>query len=131
MRVVGVLQGRLLNALEVAAGMNFFAEPVVFSQRKQSLILKRVTESRMVGFRGVGTSTEEKLVARIEVVSKEGLRLHDIHLLRGLEFKVDNASYEVVYNRARGQVTFTANGMVRIAGQLQPFILGLVESQLQ
>jgi hypothetical protein len=119
-----------LNALEMTAGMNFFAEPVLFSQKKQSQILRRASESRMVGFRGVGASPEQKLVARIEVVSKDGLRLEDVHLLHGLEFSVDHASYEVVFERARGQVTFAAGGVVRITGQLLPFILGLVEAQL-
>ncbi|PHM21275.1 MAG: hypothetical protein CK604_02455 [Curvibacter sp. PD_MW3] len=84
----------------------------------------------MVSFKGVGSVTSQKAIARIEVAGKEGLDLGRMEFLRGMEYSVDYALYEVVYRRERGQVAFSMSGVVKIGGNLQPHLLELVENEL-
>lgn len=120
----------MLNALETTAGMGFSAEPVTFSLAQQKAVLARTDEFKLIGLKGVGSSVELQMVARIELASKVGLNLERLEILRDLSCTIDHSSYEASYQRTRGQITFTATGVVRLAGQLQPRLLNLVERQL-
>lgn len=120
----------LLNALEIVAGLGFSAEPQSFNAKQQAQVLRRFDDSRMVGMKGVGSSAELKLVARIELASKEGIQPERLAFLKELEYSIDHASYEVVQTRMKGQVTFTSSGAVRINGPLLPFVVAQLEGLL-
>jgi len=120
----------LLDALESVVGFGFYVETIVFSSAVHAALLRNVDDCRLVSFKGVGAVAEEKAVARIEMASKSGLNLDRFDFLRKIDYSVDHALYEVVFRREKGQVAFSISGMVKIGGSLQPYILGLVESEL-
>jgi hypothetical protein len=118
------------NSLELVTGPGLSVEPYAFSQKQQMAVLSHFDESRLVGMRGVGTSTELKLVARIEVASKAKIDTERLPFLRGLQYTVDHSSFEVTQARLRGNLTFTASGTVKVSGPLQPFIVAQLENYL-
>ena|GEM_PF-4590361 len=120
----------LFSALERVGGMGMSIEPEVFTPKQQAQMLKRCDDYRLVGLRGVGTSTEHRVVARIELASKEGIEPERLLFLDQLQFAADHSSYEIVEQGLKGQVTFTATGAVRITGGILPFILSQLEAQL-
>lgn len=120
----------LFNMLEKVGGFGMAVEPYVFSEKQQAKMLKRCSESRLVGLRGVGSSTEHRLVARIDLASKEGIQPERLSFLGPLRFTADHSSYEIVEQGLKGQVTFTTTGIVRVSGALLPFILNQLEVQL-
>lgn len=119
-----------LDALEAVAGFGFSAEPFIFSIKKQKLALKNFDRVRLIGFRGVGSSIQERLIARVDVASKEGLEPDRLDLLSGLEFKMDQTTYEVSYKMLKGQVTFTSTGLVRTSGPVSSYMIESLERVL-
>lgn len=117
----------LTNALERVIGMGFFVEPVIFSYETFKSMLQKVDECRLVSTKGIAALHESGALARIELASKDGIALDKIPLLKGLEYIVDTAVYEVNLRRERGQVSFSRSGMVRINGRLSPRIMELIE----
>lgn len=118
------------NGLEHVAGFGFAAQSFIFSVEDQEKTLLAFDESRLIGFKGVGTSITKKFITRIDVASKEGIDPKKLDLLSGLDFKTDQTTYEVSYRMLRGQVTFTATGLVRMAGSVSPFLVNSLESVL-
>jgi hypothetical protein len=51
-------------------------------------------------------------------------------LLKGLDYTVDTAAFEVTFRRETGQVSFTKSGLVRVNGRLAEHIVELVEKSL-
>ena len=119
-----------LNSLEKVVGFGFSIQPYQFSLAEQHLALEKFDSVRLVGFRGVGSSALLRLVARIDVASKEGFDAHQLPLVDGLDFKTEQTTYEVTHKMLRGQVTFTGSGLVRIAGALAPLVTEKLESSL-
>ncbi|AXW04370.1 hypothetical protein CJO82_00030 [Ralstonia solanacearum] len=120
----------LFNALERVGGFGMAIDPHVFSAKQQVQMLRRCTDFRLIGLRGVGSSTEHRFVARIELASKEGIQPKRLPFLEQLRFTADHSSYEIVEQGLQGQVTFTATGVVRVAGPILPFILSQLEAEL-
>lgn len=119
-----------LNALEDVAGFGFFAEPVLFSLKKQKTALKTFDSVRLIGFRGLGNSIQDKFIARVDVASKDGLEPDRLDLLSGLDFRMDQTTYEVSYRMLKGQITFAASGLVRTTGAISPYIIESLERTL-
>jgi hypothetical protein len=120
----------LFNAIERIAGMGTSFEVETFSPKQQAKFIRSCDGYRLVGLRGVGSSVEHKVVARIELASKEGIRPEKLAFLEQLRFASDQTTYELTERGLKGQVTFTASGVVRIAGAIQPFVLSQLEAQL-
>lgn len=120
----------LTNALERAIGMGFFAESVFFSYATFNSILERVDECRLISIKGLAALHESNALARIEIVSKDGIILDGLPLLKGLEYTVDTAAFEVTFRRETGLVSFTKSGLVRVNGRLSEHIVTLVEKSL-
>jgi hypothetical protein len=120
-----------LNSLEMVAGMGFSAVGVKFPYRRLRVLLAHADVSRMVGFKGLGSDATLRAVARIEVASKEGIDPAQLPFLKGLKYSVDHATFDVVYRMIRGQVSFTESGLVRITGQLEPYLLNCIERHLE
>jgi hypothetical protein len=111
----------LLNALERIAGLGFSVEQQTFSHKKQLQLLKRCGEYRLIGLRGVGSSAEHR---------QDGIYPERLEFLAQLHFSPDHASYEILEQGLKGQVTFTATGLVRVSGALLPLIVNQLERQL-
>ena len=118
------------NSLEQISGLGFSAEPVVFGAKQQRAVLRRVDTRRMTALKGLGNDISAKLVARIEIASKEGLEPEKLGFLSGLGLKIDHSTFEVTYEMLKGQITFAASGQVRIGGPLEPYLLACIESWL-
>jgi len=122
---------QFFNDLEKVVGFGFSVKPEVFTVLDQRAMLERVDSSKMVGFKGLGSDASAKLIARVEVASKEGVEPEGLPLLRTLEYKIDHATFDIAHRTLKGQVTFTASGIIRLGGALEPYLLGCVEEQLQ
>ena len=120
----------LLNALETLVGMGFMVKPVVFDKGQPSTVFRSVDASKLVGLKIVGAVLTDDLVARMEFASKEGMRVEKVTVLEGLKYKVEHAVFELVLGGLRGQISFAANGTVKISGQVAPKLIGLVEQDL-
>jgi hypothetical protein len=120
----------LTSGIENVSGMGFSIEPVVFGYREQRALLKRADSHRMVGFKGLGHDVSAKLIARVEVASKEGVEPDRLEFLKSLQYKIDHTTFDVSFRMLKGQITFTASGLVRIGGALEPYLLDCVEDCL-
>ena len=120
----------LLNSLETLVGMGFTAEPVTFDKARPSAVFNSVDSSKLVGMKVVGAVLADDLLARMEFVSKEGMMVENMEVLKGLKYKVELAVFEVVLSGLRGQIAFAANGAVKISGQIAPKLISLVEKDL-
>lgn len=120
----------LLNALESLVGLGFTCVPVTFEKARPSTLFYSIEVLKLVGAKIVGAVIEEDLVARIDLVSKQGMELDKLSLLDGLHYKVDSAVYDLVYEGIRGQVAIASSGIVKLSGQLAPKLLHLLEQDL-
>ena len=120
----------LLNCLETALGFGFTADPVKFDKQKPTTLFASVSASKLVGLKVVGALHGDGVVARMEFASKEGMDPAQLQVLSSLEYRVDSAVYEVFFHGARGQVSFAANGLVKVSSQLAAKIVNLIESDL-
>ena len=121
----------MTDALERSIGMGFFASPVIFTEDTFNEILQNVDQCRLIGAKGIAPLPSSNAVARIEIASKDGLEFGKIKMLDGLNYSIDSALFEIVYQREKGQVSFAKNGLVKISGHLSPRILSLIEESLQ
>lgn len=119
-----------MNSLEDTAGFGFSADPVTFSLDVQKAALANLDATKLVGFKGLGSSAQHKLITRLDVVSKEGLEPDRLEFLKGLDFKMDQTTFEVAYQMLKGQLTFASSGVVRATGALTPYLVACVEREL-
>ncbi|MEQ6306660.1 hypothetical protein ABN448_05535 [Delftia acidovorans] len=120
----------LLNSLETLIGMGFTAKPVTFESGRPTAVFHSVDSVKLVGLKVVGAVVADDLVARMEFASKEGMDIQRMEILSNLKYKVDNAVFEVVFEGIRGQISFSANGSVKISGQIAPRLIHFVEKDL-
>lgn len=120
----------LLNAFETLAGMGFTAKPVLFDKGRPSSVFNSVDSSKLVGLKVIGAVVADDLVARMEFVSKEGMLVENMKILSNLKYRIDLAVFEVVLSGLKGQIAFSANGTVKISGQIAPKLISLVEQDL-
>lgn len=121
----------LLSDLETALGLGISITPLVFPLELQRRAIRGADAMRMVAFKGVGSSVEHKALFRFEVASKEGIEPERLDFLTQMNFKVEQSTFEVTKDMLRGQVSFASTGLVRIAGPLQPYLLGAVEREVK
>jgi hypothetical protein len=120
----------LLNALESLVGLGFTAKPLTFEKTKPTTVFEQIEVIKLIGLKVVGAVINEDLVARMEFASKQGMIVENMELLNGLQYKVDFAVFELIYQGIRGQVAFSASGMVKVSGQLAPRLVHLIEMDL-
>ena len=121
---------KFMNDLEAVVGFGFSAEPYIFQSAAQTDVLRDLDSCKLIGFKGVGSNATAKIVARIEVVSKEGVDPTQLPLLKTLNYKIDHTTYDVSYRMLNGQITFAPSGVVRFSGPLSPHLIGCVEEFL-
>lgn len=120
----------LLNALEGAVGLGFACKAIDFEHAKPVILFKQVEVAKLIGLRIVNASFGQDIVGRMEIASKQGIRPDQIDILRGVPHRVDSASYELIHEGIKGQLTIGSNGTVKISGQLAPKLLSLIELDL-
>lgn len=120
----------LLNALETLAGIGFTAKPLTFDKALPTTVFSSVDASKLVGLKIVGAVLADDLLARMEFVSKEGMVVENMKVLDGLKYKVEHAVFEVLFAGLKGQISFAANGTVKISGQVAPMLVSMVEKDL-
>jgi hypothetical protein len=120
----------LLNALESLVGFGFVSEPLKFDKTKPQALFERIESAKLVGLKVVGAVVDDDLVARMEFASKQGMSIENMRLLKDLQYVVDSANFELIHKGLRGQVAFSANGVVKVSGQLAPHLVHLIEADL-
>lgn len=120
----------LLNALESLVGLGFTSRPITFEKARPTTVLESVEATKLVGLKVVGAVVDEDLVARIEFASKQGMLVEKMKLLDSLRYKQESASYELLFEGIRGQLTFSSSGLVKVSGQLAPQLVHLIELDL-
>jgi hypothetical protein len=121
----------LFNALEDLMGLGFTTLPITFRKSKPTSIFEHVQVIKLIGLKIVDAVVNEDIVARMEFASKNGMIVESMKLLADLKYKVELALFEVTYEGVRGQVAFTASGVVKISGQLGQKLVHLIEQDLQ
>lgn len=121
----------VLNALERAVGFGFACEQIVISDALVQAALEKATSRVLNSLKVSGAIPKANSLARIELVSKEGINTENVKLLGLADFLIDAASYEVTYKGVKGQIAFSRSAACRISGPLTPFILSNIEGALQ
>jgi hypothetical protein len=120
----------LLDSFERVCGGGLAVVLVTFPFESHRLMLSGLKSSRLVALKGAGADHGRKYVARVEVASREGIVLEQLTVLSGLEFSIENSTYEVMTDQGRGQVAFLSSGVVRFGDQIADNLLASVESYL-
>lgn len=120
----------LLENVEAVLGLGVAIRPVIASLSTQRYALRGADSFNLVSFKGIGGSVIHQAIARFEVAAKQGLVPEKIEFLRQLDFKIEQSTFEVVKQMTRGQISFAPTGVVRVTGQLAPFLLQEVEKAL-
>jgi len=111
-------------------GLGFTSKLLTFEKAKPTTVFESIQAFKLIGLKVVGAVVEEDLVARMEFASKQGMVVEKMKLLEGLRYKVDSATYELVYEGIRGQLAFSSSGTVKVSGQLAPRLVHLIEQDL-
>lgn len=120
----------LLNKLESAVGLGFTCRPVTFEGVNPKEIFKNADVIRQIGARVIGAVVSSDVVARMDIVSKQGMTIENLSMLDGINYKIDASSFDLVFNGVRGSVSFSSGGLVKVSGQLAPTISSLIEQNL-
>jgi hypothetical protein len=120
----------LFNTLESIYGLGFTNKRVTFEKNKPKRIFESINTVTLVKLKIIGAVFEDGLVGRLELESKKGILLDQMKILQNVQHKIDSASYELVYEGVHGQLTFSANGSVKVGGALTSRILHLIEMDL-
>lgn len=120
----------LLNALELLVGLGFTCKLLTFEKIQPTKIFENVEVTKLIGLKVVGAVIDEDLVARIEFASRQGMIKENLKVLNNLNYKVDTAIYELIFEGVRGQISIASNGLVKISGQLSPKLIHLIELDL-
>lgn len=120
----------LMNALEESIGFGFAAELISFERAALPKSLSKLKDVSLIGFKAIGLVPKPHAVARIEVAARDGLELGSLDFLKHISYEIDQAVYEITFQRIRGQIALSSTGLVKISGQLAPFVLHLIETDL-
>lgn len=120
----------LMNALESIIGIGFTSKIVIFSGVRLLDSLSGMEKKTLVGLKVGGAVYGKDLVARVEFASKTGIVPDEIAVLRDINYTVESAAYELIYEGVKGQLSVSSNGLVRISGQLSARVLHLIEQGL-
>ena len=121
----------LFNALESLIGFGFTSKQLTFEKAKPTTVFKNIEVMKLIGLKVVGAVIDEDLVARIEFASKQGIVSEKkMKLLERMQYTVESAVFDLVFEGLRGQLAFSSNGTVKISGRLAPRLGRLIEEDL-
>lgn len=120
----------LLDNIERAVGFGFFVESVSLFLNDNFLLLGKNAHKKLIAFKAFVPMPMESSLVRMEAVSKEGMDLDSFTLLQKNDYQLDQLTYEVMFERARGQISIGRSGLVKIGGQISPYLLEQIEKSL-
>lgn len=120
----------LFNTLESIYGLGFTSKRVSFEKNKPKRIFDNIETATLIKLKVIGAVFDDGLVGRLELESKKGILLEQLKMLQNVQYKIDSASYDFVCEGVHGQLTFSANGSVKVGGALTSRILHLIELDL-
>lgn len=120
----------LLNKLESIIGLGFTCKPVTFEKGHPDTPLKSAEAVKLVGLRVIAAVVASDVVARMDLVSKQGIIIDELKILKDVRYKVDSSSFELVLQGVRGSIVFSSGGLTKISGQLAPKLVSLIEQDL-
>lgn len=120
----------LFNTLGRLIGLGFTVSPIVFVKHIPKAFLPTLDVHRLVTLRVRGIIPGSTVRASMELQSKEGLTAEQLPFPSGFEYQVLQAVYNVKHKMAKGQIAYFCNGMVRMTGELDRKLVGLVEHEL-
>ncbi|POD79255.1 hypothetical protein [Pseudomonas syringae] len=121
----------LLNTLERLFGFGFVCEQVPVTD---ALIKKAITEFHSVTLSSVrfsGGLPDIAALARIELTSKQGLKLGIVDGFNLQGVSIESANYSIQYKGLSGHIGFTKSGICKISGELSPLIQSKIEDCIQ
>ncbi len=120
----------LLDLIENVAGFGLSSRSLTLEAGQVERILAKFEVSNLVGLKITNVSVGSDCVGRMEFASKSGVDVTSIRVLRGLNYKLEFAKYELLYHATRGFFSYTSGGLIKLGGPLTPRILNVVESQI-
>lgn len=117
----------MLNALENLVGFGFSCEQIIIRDELVKVALSGFSAPKLTSLKVSGAIPSVSALARLDLVSKEGIDPESIPLSSIANFTVDAASYEVTHNMIKGQIGFSRSGACKISGTLTPLILEKIE----
>jgi hypothetical protein len=120
----------MFNTLESIYGLGFTSRRIDFEKTKPKRIFESIPTGVLTKLKVVGAVFDEGLVGRLELESTTGILTEHLSMLKNIPYKIDTASYELVYGGVRGNFTFSANGSVKLDGALALRMLQLIEQDL-
>ncbi len=120
----------LLNAIEMLVGLGFTSRPVTFEKKTPERVLELADSSKLIGLKIVGAVVGEDVVARMEFASKGGIDINKLETLNDVKYKVESASYDLIFEGLRGHLTFTSSGLVRVTDHFAALLINLIEAEL-
>lgn len=112
--------GRVIaGALDILLpNVRVFFEPITFSgplveQHTRQFDVAKLVSAKIRNFR-----VYENAVARLEVSSRSGLLPTIAPFVEGKYYEVESLTYEVISELAKGLVTYSTNGTVRVSGPI-------------
>ncbi|WP_212632104.1 hypothetical protein [Pseudomonas sp. KB-10] len=121
----------VMNALEGGVGFGFGCEQIIITDDLVQVALEKTTARTLNSLRVSGAISKVNALARVELASKDGIKVEHVKSLGLGDFLIDSASYEVTHKGLKGQIGFSRSAACRISGPLTPFILHSLEHALQ
>lgn len=120
----------LFNTIELIVGLGFTSKLITFDKVRPTTIFEKVEVTKLIGLKVAGAVLDQDLVGRMEFSSSQGMIIDNIKILDGVRYKIDSSVYELLYEGIRGQLAVSANGTVKLSGQLAPRLLRFIEFDL-
>jgi len=120
----------LFNALEKIMGYGFTCELISLTPRHIDRILDSVDSHRLTNSKISGSMPELKLLTRMEFMSKEGISLDYLEVLKGIKYTVDSASYEIFQGSHKGKISISVTGLCKASGSLSERLIRQLEQIL-
>lgn len=119
----------LLNKLEDLSGFGFYVHPVQFLTNNEIPVLASELANRITSIKLIRSLAGDGSVARIEAASKDGITQEDIDTIKGKTQKLELITFEINYQLTKGQLSINNSGVIKLSGNLTPFLLEYVERE--
>lgn len=120
----------LMGAIEKCVGFGFSCEQIPIKDQLVKVALRSAENSKINSLKLAGAIDGAKILARVELASKEGIDPRHIDNFGFRDYVVESASYEAFYKGLKGHVGYSRTGVCKLSGALSPFILGNLEAEL-
>lgn len=103
--------------------------PVQFLTNNEIPVLASELANRITSIKLIRSLAGDGSVARIEAASKDGITQEDIDTIKGKTQKLELITFEINYQLTKGQLSINNSGVIKLSGNLTPFLLEYVERE--